>query len=277
MSIKKTTVSTVDMMPRSRAVMGLVQEDWSRFSRMCNRRWDTIFKDLLPSRLSKKDILGSGYFGVVIKTSNPKLVIKITTDNDEGYFNQIVLNDDTLRLNVGLPYVFDCFSVPEWDAFIILRENVRYGLTTLPKSAPLSRAIPVLDQFGSDTLSIESKVANIMNALYEIDGRFSKSDFEYAFREAQGQIRTLIVKTLKKLPTTSESSKYFHAMQVIEHSLDKYGIALWDLHEGNLGTHQYDMSDLAPDAPPLDKTSIIILDVGGNFGTPIMTDSIDEI
>ena len=49
----------------------------------------------MSGRFSKSKILGSGYFGVVLSTSDTKLVIKVTSDLDEGYFNQIVLKTIT--------------------------------------------------------------------------------------------------------------------------------------------------------------------------------------
>ncbi|MHA2263393.1 MAG: hypothetical protein ACXAEN_13445 [Candidatus Thorarchaeota archaeon] len=274
--MSRSDITGRSMMPRSRAMLQLVKSDWSSFKDLCNKRWKSICKEVLPASYSSKSILGSGYFGVVFETNHKKLVMKITSDPDEGYFNKIVLTDLYLRTNPGLPYVFDCFSIPEWDAYVILRENVHYGLGSLPKSAPLARAIKPLDEFGEESMRIEARIAQLLEAQYELNDAFSKKDFTYAFREAQGQIRGLIVRALKTLPEVSPRSKYHASMSVIRHSLDKYGIALWDLHSGNLGRHKFDMQDLAPNAPPLDKDTVLILDVGGNFGSPIMTDSIES-
>ena len=203
----------------------------------------------------------------------------MTSDLDEGYFNQIVIQDDYLRYNPGLPLVFDCFHIPEWNAHVILRENVRYGVDQLPASSPLTRSIDILDKFGESAMRIEGKIANMLRSLQALNVKqaLNRSDFAYAFREAQGQTRSEITKALKKLPSVSERSKYYYAMDVIRYSLDKYGIALWDLHEMNLGRHQYDMSDLDSLAPELDKDCILILDVGGNFGSPIMAQDIDTV
>ena len=267
------------MMPRSRALVNFLKDDWSEFASVCNRRWSQFDKRLISGNFSRSKILGSGYFGVVLSTSNTKLVIKVTSDLDEGYFNQIVLDDDYLRYNPGLPLILDCFHIPEWNAHVILRENVRYGIDRLPESSPLTRSIDILDKFGEAAMRIEGKVTNMLKSLQALNVQqaLSRSDFAYAFREAQGQTRSEIVKTLKKLPTVSERSKYYYAMDVIRYSLDKYGIALWDLHEMNLGRHKYDMSTLDELAPELDKDCILILDVGGNFGSPIMAQEIDEV
>ena len=126
-------------------------------------------------------------------------------------------------------------------------------------------------------MKIENRVAQMMKSFQNLNGRITRTDFNYAFREAQGQTRTEIIKALKTLPNVSEKSKYFYAMDVITYALDKYGIALWDLHEMNLGRHQFDMSDISEIAPPLDKECVLILDVGGNFGSPIMAQMIDNI
>lgn len=267
------------MMPRSRAVINFLKDDWSEFRSICNRRWAHICKNLIGGKFSKSKILGSGYFGVVLETEDSKLVIKVTSDQDEGYFNQIVLTDTHLRYHPGLPLILDCFYIPEWNAYVILRENVRYGIDRLPESSPLIRSIDILDRFGESVMRIESKITLMLKSLQSlnVNQSLNRSDFAYAFREAQGQTRAEIVKTLKKLPAVSERSKYYNAMDVIRYALDKYGIALWDLHEMNLGRHKFDMTYLDENAPPLDKDTILILDVGGNFGSPIMAQEIDEI
>jgi hypothetical protein len=161
--------------------------------------------------------------------------------------------------------------------YVILRENVKFGLETLPESSPLARSIAVLDNYGEEAMRIESKVANALRALDYAGEGVTRSRFVYGFKEAQGLMRTQIIKALKKLPSTSQKSKYFYAMEVISHTLDKYGIALWDLHELNLGKHKYDLSDVIDYAPPLDENAVLILDVGGNFGSPIMSQMIDNI
>lgn len=265
------------MMPRSRAIYGFLEDDWDNFKKVCNRRWNSTCPNLMEGSLSFKDVLGSGYYGVVLKTSNKKLVVKVTSDADEGYFNMLVLEDDYLRYNPGLPFILDCFHIPEWNAYVILRENVKFGLEKLPESSPLARSIAILDTYGEEAMRIESKVANALRSLDFRGEGVTRSNFVYGFKEAQGLMRTQIIKALKKLPTASPSSKYFYTMEVITHALDKYGIALWDLHELNLGKHQYDLSDIVEDAPPLDEDAILILDVGGNFGSPIMSQMIDNI
>lgn len=268
------------MMPRSRTLYNLLKEDWSDFKALANKRWSGIKgvdKKLLDSSLTNSKILGSGYFGIVLKTSNKKLVIKVTSDHDEGYFNQLILNDPELLYSKGLPYVLDCFHIPEWSAYVILRENVKFGLGSLPHSSPLARSIPHLDKFGEKTIKIESMVAKALDSISDVSGGITKADFNAMYREAQGLIRIEIIKTLKKLPKTSHNSKYNEAMFVIEHALDKYGIALWDLHSLNLGRHQYDMSEFNSDVDPLDKECVLILDVGGNFGSPVMSQMIENL
>lgn len=274
---RRKTRSVGSMMPRSRTLYKFLFEDWDTFKKICNRRWSHISSELLKGGFSMKNVLGSGYFGIVLSTAKKKLVVKVTSDADEGYFNQLILNDNVLKTSAGLPYTFDCFHIPEWGAYVILRENVSFGISKLPESSPLARSIDVLDTYGEQAMRIESKVSRLLRSLQDVDQNVSKSNFVYAFREAQGLMRHEIIKALKKLPQTTESSKYHESMTVIRHSLDKYGIALWDLHNLNLGTHIYDMSEFADDAPPLDTESILILDVGGNFGSPIMTQMMEEI
>jgi len=266
------------MMPRSRSVYNQLNNDWDTFSAVCNRRWSKFRKDLLSSSFSKSLVLGSGYFGVVISTENKKLVVKITSDHDEGYFNRLILSDDTLRYNPGLPYVLDCFFVPEWDAYVILRENISYGVSDLPESSPLMRAIPILDRYGDRVLKIESDTTKLLNAQTAFHNfEFRKRDFENALRDVQGEIRVEIIKTLKLLPVATETSKYFFVMEVIRHSLDKYGIALWDLHNLNLGKHKYDMKEFDKNIFELDTKCLLISDVGGNFGSPVLDSIIESV
>jgi hypothetical protein len=264
------------MMPRSRAMYAFVSEEWDALRTVCSRRWSHIDADLLPDSFSDTELLGSGYFGIVLATNSKKLVVKITSDRDEGYFNNLILNDPFLRYNTGLPLVLDCFHIPEWGAHVILRENLRFGISKLPESSPLSRAIPILDKFGEQSIRIEARVSQMLRSLNLVGDRISRADFTLAYREAQGLVRSEIIKALKTMPSTSESSKYHAAMSVIRHSLDKYGIALWDLHNLNLGHHIYDMSEFDENSPELDTECVVILDVGGNFGSPIMSQLIDE-
>lgn len=272
----KRQKSVRSMMPRSRAMYAFAADGWDALHTVCSRRWAHIEEDLLPDSFSSVELLGSGYFGIVLATTSKKLVVKITSDRDEGYFNNLILNDDDLRYNAGLPLVLDCFHIPEWGAHVILRENLRFGISKLPEASPLSRAIPILDKFGEQTIRIEARVAQMLRSLHLVGDRLSRSDFTLAYREAQGLVRSEIIKALKTLPPASEKSKYYAAMSVIRHSLDKYGIALWDLHNLNLGHHIYDMSEYDENSPELDTECVVILDVGGNFGSPIMSQLIDE-
>jgi hypothetical protein len=265
------------MMPRSRAMYGFIEDDWDNFRQVCNRRWSKYYENLMDGSFSFRKVLGSGYYGIVLETSCKKLVVKVTSDADEGYFNMIVLEDDYLRYSPGLPFILDCFHIPEWGAYVILREDVKFGLEKLPESSPLARSINILDRYGEEAMRIESKVSTALRALDFSGKGMTKSNFVYGFKEAQGLMRTEIIKAMKKLPNVSPNSKYFYAMEVIVHALDKYGIALWDLHELNLGKHKHDLSDIIDYAPPLDKESVLILDVGGNFGSPIMSQMIDSI
>jgi len=269
MSRKKST----DMMPRSRKLLGLMEDNWSKFRKTVNKRWSKFQEGkakLIPTKKTTGLVLGSGYFGIVMSTSDERLVFKITSDEDEGYLSELILKDPDLRCNKGLPYLFDVFRIPEWQAYVILRENVQYGLDILPDSSPLTRSIPILDQYGDRFLKIESDVVKMLNALDDIHEELTPQDFDFALKESLGAIRIEIIKTLKRLPKTSTKSKYYYAMSVIRYILDRYGIALWDLHELNLGRHKYDMQELDENAPPLDKKAVLILDVGGNFGSPIL-------
>ena len=266
------------MMPRSRTIFRFLESDWELFKKVCNKRWKNIAPNLLDGKtMSTNRLLGSGYYGLVMKTTEKKLVVKVSSDRDEGFFNQLVLTDPYLRSSKGLPFIFDCFHIPEWSAYVILRENVRYGLETLPSSSPLARSIPILDTFGERTMRIEQDLTDILNSLQKPTSSIHKDEFIMVFKEAKGLVRSEIIKAYKKLPHTSKSSKYHASMGVLKHALDKYGIALWDLHEDNLGSHQYDMREFSDLAPPLDKKCVLILDVGGNFGSPIMSQMIDDI
>lgn len=266
------------MQPRSRTVHNKLSRDWASFKDVCNKRWSKWRKNILPDEFLEKNVLGSGYFGVVISTNYEKLVVKVTSDHDEGYFNRLILSDDVLRYSPGLPYVLDCFYVREWDTFVILRENIIYGVSDLPESSPLMRAIPILDSYGDKVLKIENSASKILQAKSDFaKNNVRRSDFEDVLREVQGEIRMEIIRSLKLLPSASETSKYYFVMEVLRHSLDKYGIALWDLHSLNLGKHKYDMTEFDPNIFELDTKCLLISDVGGNFGSPILDNIIEAV
>lgn len=266
------------MMPRSRTIYNKLSRDWATFKDVCTNRWAKIRPSLMFDSFEKKHVLGSGYFGVVLETTNKKLVVKVTSDRDEGYFNRLILSDDALRYNPGLPYILDCFYIREWDAFVILRENIIYGVSDLPESSPLMRAIPILDTYGDRVLKVESDAAKLVQTHANMHkNTIGRGMFEGVLREMQGEVRMEIIRTLKLLPNTSETSRYFYVMDVIRQSLEKYGIALWDLHSLNLGKHKHDMTEFDDNVFALDSKCLLISDVGGNFGSPILDDIIESM
>lgn len=262
------------MMPRTRALYRYMKEEWPTFCEVCNNRWDGIVPDLMKGRLTEADVLGSGYFGIVLKTSDKRLVVKVTSDNEEGYFSQLVMDNEELRRSQGLPYYFDVFAIPEWDAFVILREDMTYGVYENGSSAspkPILRMIDSLDEYTDRVLKVDKQIAGLLRSLQEIDGyRISDGDTRLALREASGLIRVEVIKTLSKFPKISENSKYYCLSEVVRTALETYGIALSDLHPMNLGKHKHDISELVPDLPKRSKSMIALLDVGGNFGAPIL-------
>jgi len=261
-------------MPRTRALYRYLNEEWSTFCEVCNSRWDGIAPDLMKGRLTESDVLGSGYFGIVLKTSDKRLVVKVTSDDEEGYFSQLVIDNPALRDSEGLPYYFDVFAIPEWNAFVILREDMTYGVFENDgKASPrlVSRMIERLDEFTDRVLQVDKQIAGLLRSLQEIDSyRLSDGDVRMALREASGLIRIEVIKTISKFPKVSQSSKYFDLSQVVLKALETYGIALSDLHPMNLGRHKHDISDLVPHLPKRSKSTVALLDVGGNFGAPIL-------
>jgi len=271
-TLKKT------LQPRPRALLTRLQPIWSDLVVALNSRWAKFSdQNLVKPNLTKANLLGSGYFGLVFSTSNKKLVFKITTDPDEGAFSQLILSDPFMRYNQGLPFIFDVFKLTELDSYIILRENVSFGNVDMPSSSPFIRTIDALDTYGFEYKKIESQTVKLLNAMYASGGRLLPQEYELALREAQGLIRMEILKCLKRLPNTSPNSKYAPSIQLIKYALSTYGVALWDLHAMNLGKHIYDMREFDSKIPPLDKDIILILDIGGNWGSPILDFSIDTL
>lgn len=268
---------TTSMQPRPRALLKRLADVWPEFSKACNGRWAGIDENLLRTKLTKKQILGSGYFGIVFSTNNKKLVLKITTDEAEGAFSQLILEDPELRYSKGLPYILDVIKVPDLDAYVILRENVYYGNVEMPKSSPFSRAVGVLDEYGEAYRRIDLNASKTINSLHAFGGKLTHAEFEHTIRSAQGLIRIEIIKSVKKLPTPSSRSKYRPALDMIKHSLEVYGVALWDLHPMNLGTHKYSMHEFDENIGELDKDAILVLDVGGNWGSPILDFSMETL
>jgi len=265
------------MMPRARTLYKYLSEDWEAFCEVCNLRWEDIEPNLMTGRLTKTDVLGSGYFGIVLKTAHKKLVVKVTSDKDEGFFSELILSNPKLRESPGLPYLFDVFQIEEWDAFVILREDMHYGVGEIPESSPILRSLPILDSYGESLSRIDGKVLKLLDGLQAVDPEMSKRDVNLALSEARGLIQVEILKTLTKLPQPKKSSNYYSIMEVIREALNTYGIALWDLHRLNLGKHKHDMSDLVKGLPPRKKGTIALLDVGGNIGTPAIESLIDSV
>jgi len=271
-SIRKVS----DMMPRTRRLYSYLKEEWSLFKEVCNARWKDIDKPILKGRFTEKDVLGSGYFGIVLKTENKKLVVKVTSDPDEASFTELILSTPDLRFSPGLPYIFDLFQIPEWDAYVILRENMHYGVPVVHTSSPIARTVQELEEYGRILNDIDHKVASLVDANFHLHEMVSPSDTREILKEAQGLIRVEIIKTLSRLPSVSENSQYYSLIDVVRIALDRYGIALWDLHKLNLGKHKYDLSDLVPEIETPKKNTIALLDVGGNLGSPVLSQIIDE-
>ncbi len=259
------------MMPRTRALYRYLREEWATFCEVCNARWDHIEPDLMKGRLTESDILGSGYFGIVLKTSDKRLVVKVTSDDEEGYFSQLVIDNDVLRRSPGLPYYFDVFAIPEWNAFVILREDMTYGVFSSGKGVPsiVTKMIGTLDEYTQQVSEIDQKITDLLGSLQNLNHRITKADTRMALREASGLLRIEIIKTLKKLPNIGERSKYHYLGCVVRAALQLYGIALSDLHPMNLGKHKHDLSELVPDLER-PKGVVALLDVGGNFNAPLL-------
>lgn len=277
-SRKHKTALGKSIQARPRTLLNRIGGAWSDLALALNTRWARFSNtNLVKPALTKSMLLGSGYFGVVFATTNKKLVFKITTDPDEGAFSQLIIEDPTMRYNQGLPFILDVFKLPDIDAYVILRENVSFGNVDLPASSPFVRAVSALDSYGEEYRRIEARTVKLLNAMYNSGGRLLHQEYELALREAQGLVRMEILKCLKRLPTTNPQSKYAPALELIRHALFTYGVALWDLHAMNLGKHIYDMREFDSKLQPLDKDVVLILDIGGNWGSPMLDFSIDAI
>ena len=277
-SRKHKTALNKTLQPRPRALLSRLGSVWADLALAFNSRWARFSdQNLVKPTLSKSMLLGSGYFGLVFSTTNKKLVFKITTDPDEGAFSQLVLDDPNMRYNQGLPFILDVLKLSEIDAYVILRENVSFGNVDLPASSPFVRTIDALDAYGEEYRRIETRTVKLLNAMYNSGGKLLQQEYELALREAQGLIRMEILKCLKRLPTAAPHSKYGPALQLIRHALSTYGVALWDLHAMNLGKHIYDMQEFDSKIQPLNKDIVLILDIGGNWGSPILDFSIEAL
>lgn len=277
-SRRNKTLSKRTLQPRPRALLQRISTIWGDLCLALNSRWARFSdQNLVKPNLTKASILGSGYFGIVFSTTNKKLVFKVTTDPDEGAFSQLILGDPLMRYNQGLPFVLDVIKLSELEAYVILRENVSFGNVDLPASSPFIRTVDALDIYGAEYRRIENKTVKLLNAMYNSGGRLLQQEYELALREAQGLIRMEILKCLKRIPTPPEHSKYNPAIQLIRYALSTYGVALWDLHGMNLGKHLYDMREFDPKVLPLDKDVILILDIGGNWGSPILDFTIETL
>ena len=53
--------SVASMMPRTRTLFNFLDEEWSTFKEVCNKRWKTVEPNLLSGGFTLSDVLGSGY------------------------------------------------------------------------------------------------------------------------------------------------------------------------------------------------------------------------
>ena len=168
------------------------------------------------SNIHIKDFFGSGVYGYVWPTSVPynRWAVKVTTDPLEADNTLAVILDDELRTHPGIVYFGDIWRIHGQAAYVILKEEMPDAGEGLPE-----RSI--------DLLFTLHDISDMHNR--DLDIPHSKS-FKKAARDLESMERAMQNNPLFK-----------HLIEFRWLFREKYGIALLDLHNENVGFRRHNM------------------------------------
>ena len=226
-------------------------------------------KSCIPMTFNKDLILGHGKWGVVLGLpSLEEVVIKITTDPFEWFLIELLMQDEELRTHPAIPYiigtaVLDVFQ-DELPCYLIVRENLKIGIP-LPTSSPLLKMRDMLLQDFVDPMEeIEHELSEVLK--YKKDLNLLHITTTYSM--IAGEIKKQVSKIKTRIPKVNQSSKFYWVIDFQKKLLNK-GIALVDIHPNNLGTREFDVTEIfEPDREP-QMDCVVISDLGMAYGTPI--------
>lgn len=233
-------------LPRSRVLAA----HWPAIDRAVTRslgdlgECDGVCKSALGSIDIKNSMLGCGYWGCAYPTIYTGWAVKISVDPIEGPITAAVMDDPVLRNHPGVAYVVDVWRLPEkvrwgrspWrNVWVILREDI----TPLPRSRWTTRTV---------------RATQLLNRIQDVAARLNYYERDSgAHKSAEQTWRQLIERARRTSETqlVADFMSVFHA---------RTGGALADIHWGNVGTRQHDLSDISPGHTR--SRSWIIFDVG---------------
>lgn len=230
-------------------------------------------KSCIPMTFNKDLVLGHGKWGVVLGLpSLDEIVIKITTDPFEWFLIEMLMQDDELRTHPAIPYiigtaVLDIFQ-DELPCYLIVRENLKIGVP-LPTSSPLLKMRDMLLQDFVDPMEeIEHELSQILK--YKQDLNLLHITTTYSL--VAGEIKKQVSKIKTRIPKVNKSSKFYWVIDFQKKLLNK-GIALVDIHPNNLGTREFDITEIFEHDRDSIMDCVVISDLGMAYGTPIFLQS----
>lgn len=223
---------------------------------------------LLPVSFSEELVLGQGMWGIVVKTRNPKLVVKITSDILELSLIDLLLSDrkQLKGLKTAFPYIAGIEIFPDLNG-IIVREDIKVGGVVLSPASPITRAVNTLITDYVNPLSDdETAITRVLLS----EGLHSFRDVSYAHIILKGASAQYSKRALSKIKTPTVNSKSHSVIEFVKFLLRQFGIALIDLHADNLGFLKHDIQDIFEvKRSKEDYNRLIVTDLGLAYDTPI--------
>ena len=223
-----------------------LKKAWPRIGRVINKTLGELGEhpaNLTAIKPTPKSAYGSGVWGYVFPTGNPRWVLKVTADPTEGPITAAVMEHDNLRYDAGVCYFAAIWrlGVPvgvegEYEAYIILREDMTPVLQKDKDWVTFSTQVDRLNAIQKSTGAYNEQ----MNAV-EDAGSASAMDKHIAALEK-------LAPRLDREYTQALHTKYLRA--VVEFQIEffeTFGRPLADIHFGNIGWRVHNLDNLGVD------------------------------
>lgn len=230
-------------------------------------------KIMLPERFSESLVLGEGMWGIVLKLKNEKIIAKVSSDLLELSLIDVILktrdsdSDFDLSADPGIPYIAGLRLFNDLNG-IVVREDLDMTHITLSASSVITRSVECLIKHYVTPLSTDEMV--LSDIIHENQDT-SLRDVAFAHSILKGNALKYSRKTIANMPAINKNSKSFHVVCFIKKILQRYSIALIDLHSQNLARLKHDLSDIfGIKRNESDFKKYVISDLGLAYDTPIM-------
>ena len=226
--------------------MGYAKQYWPVIDRAVTKSINRMHRDAglpdLPmsalAGISERDHLGCGAYGCAYLANTPhgRWVVKVTSDVREAKNTAAVIEYDPLRHHPGIVYFADIWQLGTQRIYAILKEELAVDSTLVdyPEYGDLS------------TLDFDSKEFNSAVRLFKDNARKNKGAVHPSVLKEVDDTEDILNEHrahMLKNPLFSQLVDFHLLFQ------DTYGIALLDLHAGNVGFRHHDMSEEVIDLP----------------------------